>query len=271
MVIFMDIIGQNQMLTAENGVAYCNGTHLPTSILSNIWKCSTHPGVVIGHGLGSSNPKLKSHTSDKWATILATSCSKKGNPVVLYTARGHGDSSGWETTAEDDMEQFTWKRLASDMISVADHYNLNKIVVAGSSMGSATALYAAIENPSRIVGVILLRAWESRKERSKNLASSAKKCKLENPSSKYHFVLRGTALSDLPSIDDPVYSTINCPVLILAIEGDDAHPLSTATKLLELLKNSELFVSKSHKDASEEWPALIDRFMDKLIPVDIIT
>jgi len=256
------------MYSSKNVVVDCNGTYLHSTIMSsNNWASLYQLGIVIGHGLGSRNPKLKSHINDDWTSMLAMSCIEKLNPIVTYTARGHGDSTGWELTAEDDIEQFTWERLAFDMISIADHYKLHTFIASGSSMGSATALYAAIANPSRIVGMILIRpptAWESRKERSKILASSAKKCELGDPSGKHHLVLRGAGLSDLPLVDDPVYSQIKCPVLILAIEGDPAHPLSTATKLVELLENSELFVSKTHKEATEAWPALIDRFINKL-------
>ena len=107
-------------------------------------------------------------------------------------------------------------------------------------------------------------AWESRKERSKYIASSAKKCQESHPTEKHHFVLRGAGLTDLPPIDDPVYSQITCPVLILTIEGDDTHPLSTALQLEKLLSNSVLSVAPSDEEAAAHWPTLIRDFIQRI-------
>ena len=63
---------------------------------------------------------------------------------------------------------------------------------------------------------------------------SAAKCKeSELPGEKYHFVLQGAALADLPDIGREIemYRKVRCPVLILTIEGDAAHPVSTAIAL----------------------------------------
>ena len=41
--------------------------------------------------------------------------------------------------------------------------------------------------------------------------------------------LQGTAYSDYPAIDSPFYRNVQCPFLILSVEGDPAHPTATAT------------------------------------------
>lgn len=226
--------------------------------------------ILIGHGLGARNPKNKHYWNDDWTNVIAGSaiqCNDCIDSIVAYTARGHGDNTGWETNAEVDLGQFSWSRLAIDMIEIANSQNISRFIAAGSSMGAATSLYAAIREPARVVGVILLRpptAWESRKERSKYIASSAKKCQESHPTEKHHFVLRGAGLTDLPPIDDPVYSQITCPVLILTIEGDETHPLSTALQLEKLLCNSVLSVAPSDKEAAENWPALIRDFIQRI-------
>ena len=49
------------------------------------------------------------------------------------------------------------------------------------------------------------------------------------PSGEMNYLcLRGTAFSDLPPIDSPLYYKVRCPVLILTVEGDKAHPVKTA-------------------------------------------
>jgi flagellar biosynthesis regulator FlaF len=42
-----------------------------------------------------------------------------GVGVIAYTARGHGDSRGWEINAQE-FQQFTWENLADDMIGIGD-------------------------------------------------------------------------------------------------------------------------------------------------------
>jgi pimeloyl-ACP methyl ester carboxylesterase len=178
--------------------------------------------------------------------------------LSTYTARGHGNSSGWEETAESDPWQFTWRDLAQDMIAVHEYieFNLlprgpnhidsmtmkNKVILGGSSMGAATALYACIEQPDIVAALILIRpptAWKEREARRKYLNASALRLRERSAElSKYHFVLSGAMLSDLPMITESkpsstspgallqesphgsdLYDKITCPVLILTIEG----------------------------------------------------
>ena len=263
----------NKSNASVMSMAAINNVHFPFHLWNAQQKGCTASGslsVLIGHGLGARNPKTKHYWNDGWTNVIAGSamqCNDSIDTIVSYTARGHGDSTGWETTAEIDLGQFSWPRLAIDMIEIANSQNISRFIAAGSSMGAATSLYAAIREPTRVVGVILLRpptAWESRKERSKYIASSAKKCEQSHPTEKHHFVLRGAGLTDLPPIDDPVYSQITCPVLILTIEGDETHPISTATQLQKLISNSILHVAPSDEEAAAHWPALICDFIRRI-------
>ena len=96
-----------------------------------------------------------------------------------------------------------------------------------SLLGSATALFSAIKHPERVRALIMVRpptAWESRLARRPNLLNSAARL---DQSGSYHLVLRGAAYSDLPHLERDVdlYKKITCPVLILTIKGDGAHPV----------------------------------------------
>ena len=132
-------------------------------------------------GLGPKNPKDKSHTNDKWVSLvrdvaktLTTTIGTNARACIAYTARGHGKSHGWEDSAATNPTQFTWQSLSTDMIALADYYEIPRFIASGSSMGSATALYAAIQQPERIAGVVMIRpptAWKERRARRKFLLS----------------------------------------------------------------------------------------------------
>ena len=249
------------------------------------------PGVtiVLNHGLGAKDPATKGHKDDEWLRLVAENALQSGLAPVLYTARGHKGSSGWEASAAaGDLQQFTWDRLSGDMFSLArNHLALGPpsslpFVVGGSSMGSATALYCVVNNPPQhFRGLVLIRpptAWETRRARKRFLQGSATKCQQRNAErgdhdSLSHLVLLGAAEADLPcphrsssrtdgaeaeaEAEAEAYSRVKCPTLILAVEGDDAHPLETATTLNSLIADSELHVAKDLTDACQLWPSVI--------------
>ena len=96
------------------------------------------------------------------------------------------------------------------------------------------------------------------------LIASAKKCQeAEIPGEKFHFVLRGAALSDLPDLESEIdlYRAVVCPVLIQTVEGDDSHPVSTAIALHNVLQTSILHVAADKKSAMRDWPDVIADFL----------
>ena len=248
--------------------------------------------MVLGHGLGAKNPASTGHDGDEWIKLVgnsALSSSSESLAPILYTARGHKGSTGWEASAEaGDIGQFTWESLSDDMFSLAhDYLKLDEFVVGGSSMGSATALYCAIKNPARhFRGLVLVRpptAWETRRERRKFLVGSARKCEqraIDKPDATpqekaAHLVLLGAADADLPDPDpdpDPAlgsrleetYGRITCPTLILAVRGDEAHPLETAERLHGLIARSELVVADNLEEARKAWPAIVSAWVARL-------
>ena len=87
-----------------------NGVTLPFEIVG---PSSGRVCVVVGHGLGSSDPSAKSHADDASRPVLVPAVEAAGVRAVWYTARGHGASTGWEG---GDPAQFSWPALASDML-----------------------------------------------------------------------------------------------------------------------------------------------------------
>ena len=154
------------------------------------------------------------------------------------------------------------------MIAVADSLKLDNLITSGSSMGGATALYTAINFPDRVKGVIMIRpptAWDERLHRRHNLLSSAEKCRRTHPNEKYHFVLSGAAQSDLPPLENiEIYNKIQCPVLLLALKGDDKHPVSTALNLSKVLRSNELHIANSEEEAKASWPSIISSFISRI-------
>ena len=99
------------------------------------------------------------------------------------------------------------------------------------------------------------------------ITDSAKKVEAASPpGEKYHFVLQGAAMSDLPPLDgcSEEYKKITCPVLLLTVEGDEAHPVSTAVALHSLLPTSSLHIAPDKESAIQDWPKIISKFLNKL-------
>lgn len=230
--------------------------------------------ILVGHGLGE-----RSHDSEEWTPVVGEGVLESEDPrfdrIVFYTARGHGASHGWQSTADTDPDQFQWPRLASDMIEVSKNLGQRGVIVAGESMGSATAFFAALQDPDRVRGVIMIRpptAWDLRAYQRDRLERYATKL-AESPAGDmptlFHHVLRATARSDFPPLpteankndDSNVYQQIRCPVLILAVRHDPVHPVETAQMLADVLPRATLSIVENHDEAMVQWPALIAEFI----------
>lgn len=249
---------------------------LPANVITNL-SGSASPsclGIVLGHGLGFGNPRSKSHKKESWLPIVATAALEMAIPVktVLYTARGHGASTGWEETAKEHPESFSWNNLSHDMANVARAENLDKFIACGSSMGAATALFAAINHPDRVSAVIMIRpptGWKEREARRGDIIRSAKELEETNSRKKtsfmHHLVLLGAATADLPPLEDlEAYARVQCPVLILAVRGDGAHPEISATSIAERLSDAELRFADNFEEAASTWPNIVKRFIEKI-------
>ncbi len=237
---------------------------------------------IWGHGLTSSVQLEPELLNINWASVYEIA------DVIRYDARGHGLS-----TLTDDLEGYSWRRLASDQLALADALGVGRYIAGGASMGAGTALHAAVAAPDRIEGLVLVippTAWDTRDaqrelyiERAQHIAEGkideviAASRRLDPPdpfgdewyrrierntrSADHHqmaHVLRGAATADLPDRDS--IAAIRVPTLILAWSGDAGHPLSTAEELRALISNSNLLVASTPRQLLD-WSSNIVEFV----------
>ena len=91
--------------------------------------------------------------------------------MVSMDVRGHGESErGWNALSVDDaFDAVRWNLMANSVLAVADDAKFRRIVLVGSSMTNAVALWAAVSPhvKDRVAGVLMVRpatGWEIRGE-----------------------------------------------------------------------------------------------------------
>lgn len=244
------------------------------------------PGAVLDHELAgeSGTPVVQLHglTSSRARDAevgLDLGRALPGRRVLRYDARGHGGSTGRAVP-----EDYTWPRLAEDLLRLLDHVLPGERVHGvGPSMGSATLLHAAVRDPGRFAGLTLLvppTAWATRRAQAAGYLAGADLVERHGlaafvergsaapvppalsdsprtgPSVPEHLVpsvLRGAASSDLPGSDE--LATITVPTLIMAWSRDPAHPVGTATALHDIIPGSRLVLARS-AHGMRGWPGL---------------
>jgi pimeloyl-ACP methyl ester carboxylesterase len=112
--------------------------------------------LIWGHGLTSSMAAEDDTNMFQWERMSELL------KLVRYDARGHGESE-----ASYKPEDYQWKNLAQDMLALADETGCERFIAGGQSMGCATSIYAAINDPQRVKALLLVNpptAWETRAE-----------------------------------------------------------------------------------------------------------
>lgn len=245
----------------------------------------TGPPVVQLHGLTSSRLRETRLGLDMAREVVQRADRAR---VLSYDARGHGRSTG-ALHQRDAPEDYTWVRLAEDLIEMIDlTFGDQPVHGVGPSMGAATLMHAAVRHPERFASLTLTvppTIWESRAaqagayEKSAALIEAdgveafvaASELAVRPPAVADHprtppdvaerllpTVLRGAALSDLPAPAE--IGEIAVPTLVLAWSDDPTHPLTSARALHELIDGSVLVVARSPSQV-EAWPR---RFADHL-------
>lgn len=214
-----------------------------------------------------------------------------GMRVVRYDARGHGKSAA---TRQDD--DYRWSSLAQDMLAVLDGVGATTAVLGGASMGTATALHAAVAAPERVEGLVLAippTAWGGRRVQAGiyragatvvtaaglapfiTMGRAAPPPKILTGDLAHvrdamfegmerldrdvvPHILRGAAASDLPPKE--AIAGLEMPALILAWKGDTGHPMATANELTRLLPNADLHVAANAEDV-KTWQPLVTEFV----------
>ncbi|MFC7528553.1 alpha/beta fold hydrolase, partial [Actinoplanes sp. GCM10030250] len=242
-------------------------------------KASAGPLLGYSHGVYFTPAVEDSIGVLDWSLLART------RRIVRYDQRGHGSSTG-----EPDPASYTWRALADDLLAVADSVAGDEPVDwAGSSLGTASLLWAATKRPDRFRRLILMipptvrddrvapaRTYETAarlvEHRGKNLWLQAMRnfkppifadvptwvFDADVPEPLLPSVMRGAALSDLPG--DDALKAIPHPTLILAWEDDPVHPVASARLLAETLPDARLHVSATVADI-RKWPARIAEFL----------
>ncbi|GAA2069271.1 alpha/beta hydrolase [Aeromicrobium halocynthiae] len=235
------------------------------------------PVVVALHGLTSSRRRERLMRLDVTEGLA-------GVRRVAYDARGHGRSPG-----VDDPAAYRWPALAEDLLSLLDDVAPSEPVHAvGSSMGAATALHAAVRQPSRFASLTLMlppTAWTTRATKAGEYEAAAVLVETEGVqawvdagrdvpeppavrgrpetepdvlASILPSVLRGAAASDLP--DPERLAALSMPCLVLAWVDDPAHPLDTADALARLLPDVRTRIASEPHDV-RGWTDDVARFV----------
>lgn len=222
-----------------------------------------------------------------------------GIRLVRYDARGHG-----QTPPAAGPQGYVWDALARDMLAVADSERAARFIAGGSSMGSMTALTAALLAPDRIRALVLMlppALWEARAASSKRYRAAAL----------YASAVGGAKMAE--HVAQPEYSTLppwligheprmlehsgsgtrhlgqteladlmrgtalsnlppraelrrvaHIPTLILAWSDDATHPEGSAQQVHTLLPRSELVVARS-RDEFLTFSDRIDSFLTRQI------
>jgi len=181
---------------------------------------------------------------------------------------------------------YSWPALTNELIGVLDAQKYGKVMMGGLSMGSGTAIHAAVQFPERVKALILVTpppAWEKREKikavyrkvisrtDGKSIPEILKRTMQLNQDPPEYFeknhpgttqqllehrlsfeplyytqIYVGGANSDFPSREQ--ISKINVPTLIIAHPDDPNHPLETAQELNNLIKGSELVIVSDYED-----------------------
>ncbi len=235
------------------------------------------------------HPLLASMDADERAGVF--DWSEAPCRLIRYDARSHGRSS-----YDPKAESHRWENLADDMMAVATAAEAPTAVLGGASMGAATALWAARQDPGRVRGLILVippTAWGSRPTQARlyrglAMASAGRllvpanlALRVPRPrprrgtraaladsiltsigaTESHHLAppLRGSAESDLPAIAE--VAALDVPTLILAWRGDRSHPISVARQLAGAMPRAELEIVGSDLSG---WPELVADFLTRV-------
>ncbi|CAE7581035.1 Clec16a [Symbiodinium natans] len=264
----------------EGKVHLLDGTELPYEVLGDNRQCP----LIWGHGLGPTDPRGMDHRACESFPLVSEGLREDAHETegklpfsaVVYDARGHGRSCGWEPLASC-IQQFHWRSLAFDMLSVASQFQtpstrkLRGALLGGYSMGASTALWAAYLCPTAVRGLVLLSvttAWEIRSARRANLLNNADLLQPSDPAAAE--VVRGAAFSDLPSLDDLAAAKIRIPVLLCAARDDTTHPAEVAERLSRVLPNADVLLKDTKTELIQAFPQhlrmwLRQHFQDKVI------
>lgn len=227
------------------------------------------PLAVFGHGILGSIEQLVQDPA-------AIARFEQRLRVLLYDARGHGQSAG-----PRDPGGYSWETLGLDMAAFIETHADEPAIVGGASMGAATALWVALERPELVRAAVIvmppplghrnmrapeeqqaievlsalgvaienfglettiatLAGWPGLAATEEDRAARVAWLSSQNAETVLH-VIKG--LMGAPFHDPDLYRRIEAPLLVLAHEGDGLHPARAARLLAERAPNARLVLS----------------------------
>ena len=212
---------------------------------------------------------LTSVESDSLYSLIVLHNDAESAQVIRYDACGKSISGDYK-----------WDSMTILLPDIVEAGNFDSVIVAGTSMGSVTALHYAVTNPEKVKALILVTpppAWQKReavKAVYRKIASKASHGNIpeflkrlisltqdppefyeqRHPGTRqqlmefrlafdpnyYPQIYNGGAASDLPTREQ--IAGIRIPTLIAALPEDENHPLDIAQELNGLIPNSKLEV-----------------------------
>lgn len=247
------------------------------------------PLAVIGHGIFAS---LDQYADRPEALDVLAGRYR----VLLYDARGHGESEGPE-----DPDGYSWGKLGEEMLALAAHVGEERPILGGASMSASAALWCALERPEAVRALVLIappplgpreQRDESETQALQMLATLAGAVE--------SFGLSGTAdmAANMPAFtaaagprgaeilrsqnprtivpiirglhehtprDADEYAAIKAPVAVFAHPDDALHPLRSANLLAEHVPDCRLHVGPERdywQNHPEELAREIIAFLD---------
>lgn len=251
----------------------------------NVTVTGRGPNLVWAHGLMHS---MAQETTTGWFHPAQQDHIRR----IRYDARGHGHSPGSTTP-----DEYAWPAQANDLLAVAAAHSTGPCALGGHSMGSASALLAALRAPESASCLVLATpptAWQTRpaqirryrqmqriisqrgfarfltlaehnpalpdwllRAHPEHAHASLQALRQMQPDS-LMAILDAACNADLPP--PASLQALTLPTLILAWENDPIHPLLTAQTLAQALPNAELRIISSARQLAD-WPAQIDAFV----------
>ncbi len=106
--------------------------------------------VVLLHGLTATR---------RYVVMGSKALERSGHRVIAYDARAHGQS--------DPGDDYSYDRLAKDLLAVLDDREIDKAVLAGASMGAHTITKFALDYPERVKALVIMTpAYDPEDERN---------------------------------------------------------------------------------------------------------
>lgn len=194
------------------------------------------PAVLFLHGVKADRRQLLG---------VAAEFHRRGCPVMLISQRGHGESSG----VYNDFGFSCGPDVVAAVDWLRERCPGRKVVVWGTSMGAASALFAADALGDRVDGYILEAPYQNLRIAARN---RTRVCLPPGVEALAYHTLNLTALTVLPSVDrispeeaaDRVPKSV--PVLILAGQHDPLALPAEAQAIADRIGPSARLVIAPH-------------------------